>query len=156
MLTGYYIKNVWVNLGVCPPNMYICHLAAYLIHLLYYTLNLIYSWWLMKIIHFFLLFYQALYEIVLGVKVSVVGFPGKQDEQSLIIMNHRTRLDWLFAYSFMLRCGSLRHLKIVLKSGLKKIPGAGKLYIYIYFPIRFCHSFWLLFVSYQYFLFTFS
>lgn len=86
----------------------------------------------MKIINFFFFFYQALYEIVLGVKVSVVGFPGKQDEQSLIIMNHRTRLDWLFAYSFMLRCGSLRHLKIVLKSGLKKIPGAGKLYIYIF------------------------
>lgn len=82
-------------------------------------------WLLDSIVLSWKLYVVALYEIVLGVKVSVVGFPGKKDEQSLIIMNHRTRLDWLFAYSFMLRCGSLQHLKIVLKSGLKKIPGAG-------------------------------
>ncbi|GAB1607494.1 lysocardiolipin acyltransferase 1-like [Argonauta hians] len=82
-------------------------------------------WLLDSLVLSWKLYVVALYEIVLGVKVSVAGFPGKRTEQSLIVMNHRTRLDWLFAYSFMLRCGSLQHLKIVLKSGLKKIPGAG-------------------------------
>eukprot|EP00128_Syssomonas_multiformis_P013339 Colp12_sorted_trinity150504_noHs@28803 len=40
-------------------------------------------------------------------------------------MNHRTRLDWLFLWSWILRFGRLGNEKIVLKEPLKNVPGAG-------------------------------
>ena len=43
----------------------------------------------------------------------------------IIIMNHRTRFDWLFLWCFIIRLGDpLRH-KIILKSSLKRVPGFG-------------------------------
>ena len=40
-------------------------------------------------------------------------------------MNHRTRLDWLFYFCILHRLNSLTKIKIVLKDGLKKVPGPG-------------------------------
>ncbi|XP_064603297.1 lysocardiolipin acyltransferase 1-like [Liolophura sinensis] len=53
------------------------------------------------------------------------GSPGKSSEGSLILMNHRTRLDWLFYFSYELRYGTITRGKIILKSLLKNIPGPG-------------------------------
>ncbi len=44
---------------------------------------------------------------------------------SIIIMNHRTRLDWLFYFCVLYRYHGLNEIKIILKDSLKKIPGAG-------------------------------
>ena len=61
----------------------------------------------------------------MGVKIRVTGDLIRPKERSLIIMNHRTRLDWMFFWSVVLRESSLSAEKIVLKSPLKRIPGAG-------------------------------
>lgn len=44
---------------------------------------------------------------------------------SIVIMNHRTRLDWLFYFCILYRLNSLSKIKIILKDALKKIPGPG-------------------------------
>lgn len=41
---------------------------------------------------------------------------------SLLILNHRTRLDWIFAFSLGRYA---RHLKVVLKRDLSNLPGVG-------------------------------
>ena len=50
----------------------------------------------------------------------------------LIIMNHRTRFDWLFLWCYLLRRGKLLNEKIILKEAIKKIPIFGKLLVIIY------------------------
>lgn len=62
------------------------------------------------------------------VKICVSGDDLNQlnkNESALIIMNHRTRLDWMYFWCFLIRYGNIRHLKIILKSPLKKPPGLG-------------------------------
>lgn len=73
----------------------------------------------------FSLFFQA--ELVFGVRVKICGDQKHLDGPCLIIMNHRTRFDWLFLWSYMIRMGNLRHHKIILKQSLKKIPLFGML-----------------------------
>lgn len=56
---------------------------------------------------------------------------------SIILMNHRTRLDWMFYFCILYRQRKLEDIKIILKRGLEKIPGAGwamqtALFIFIY------------------------
>lgn len=62
------------------------------------------------------------------VKVRVTGDLIHRDKPALIIMNHRTRLDWLFFWNALYRMDPwlLTTEKISLKAGLKQIPGAGK------------------------------
>ena len=62
-----------------------------------------------------------------GVRVKICGDQKRLDGPCLIIMNHRTRFDWLFLWSYMIRMGNLRHHKIILKQSLKKIPLFGML-----------------------------
>ena len=40
-------------------------------------------------------------------------------------MNHRKSLDWLFYFCILYRNNALTKIKIILKDGLKKIPGPG-------------------------------
>lgn len=70
---------------------------------------------------------MAMFEIVYGVKVKIIGDVSKIDPNvsSLIVLNHRTRLDWLFYASVQCRYGSLRRFKISLKDMLRHAPGAG-------------------------------
>lgn len=42
---------------------------------------------------------------------------------SIVIMNHRTRLDWLFYFCVLYRLDSLKNIKIILKNDLRKIIG---------------------------------
>lgn len=46
-------------------------------------------------------------------------------DRTLIIMNHRTRVDWMLFWPCLFHCARLRKLKILLKSDLKYIPGPG-------------------------------
>ncbi|VDO02307.1 unnamed protein product [Rodentolepis nana] len=48
--------------------------------------------------------------------------PPPSGASSILILNHRTRLDWIFAFSLG---RYVRHLKIVLKEDLAKLPGIG-------------------------------
>lgn len=68
---------------------------------------------------------QALLELILGVRVVVTGDAIRKGERSVLIMNHRTRLDWMFFWPVLIRQSGVRTEKIILKDGLKTIPGAG-------------------------------
>lgn len=60
----------------------------------------------------------------------------KENKRSIITLNHRTRLDWMFLWMLDSRVGILHQLKTVLKSSLKQVPGPGeicKLNVKIYF-----------------------
>lgn len=60
------------------------------------------------------------------VHITTEDFPSDvSNEKVVIIMNHRTRLDWLYYWSVIMRQGKLENEKIILKSKLKHIPGAG-------------------------------
>ncbi|KAL4227365.1 Lysocardiolipin acyltransferase 1 [Mactra antiquata] len=69
----------------------------------------------------------ATYEFIYGVNIVINGDVSRMDKycSSLIIMNHRTRLDWLFYFSVQARYCSLRRFIISLKDGLRYAPGAG-------------------------------
>jgi lysocardiolipin and lysophospholipid acyltransferase len=53
-------------------------------------------------------------------------------KRSLIILNHRTRLDWMFIWMLHSRFQILEQLKIVLKSDLKRVPGPGELRYHVF------------------------
>jgi len=67
-----------------------------------------------------------LLEQVYSTKIVLAGdIPPSNNERVVMISNHRTRLDWMFLWCWVLRCGNLAHEKIVLKDSLKKVPGFG-------------------------------
>ncbi|GAU95574.1 hypothetical protein RvY_07172 [Ramazzottius varieornatus] len=66
----------------------------------------------------------ALLHIMCGVEVTVFGDEINPAENSMIIMNHRTRLDWLFLWTALFPHALPRH-KIILKKDLKFLPGSG-------------------------------
>ncbi|XP_078391392.1 lysocardiolipin acyltransferase 1 [Cetorhinus maximus] len=84
-----------------------------------------YRWITERIVAVWLTLPVALLEMVLGVRVVITGDGFVPGERSVIIMNHRTRLDWMYLWSCLLRCSYLRMEKICLKSSLKSIPGFG-------------------------------
>ncbi|XP_071963372.1 lysocardiolipin acyltransferase 1-like [Antedon mediterranea] len=67
----------------------------------------------------------ALLELVHKVKFFSTGDRIRPKEKCVIIMNHRTRLDWMFFWQCLFHQSSLRHEKIILKAGLKNVPGPG-------------------------------
>lgn len=75
---------------------------------------------------YYLLMVTCLIEDVLGIKIVITGDDLSKDrKQSLLILNHRTRLDWMFLWMLYSRLEALHELKAVLKSDLKQIPGPG-------------------------------
>ena len=64
-------------------------------------------------------------ELVYGVKVTIAGDLSQLQSPCLIILNHRTRFDWLFLWCYLLRKGNLCWGKIILKKQLKHVPGFG-------------------------------
>ncbi|XP_013391730.1 LOW QUALITY PROTEIN: lysocardiolipin acyltransferase 1-like [Lingula anatina] len=68
----------------------------------------------------------AVLEIVMGMKIRIYGDRFIPGERCIIVMNHRTRLDWMFFWSCLFRYeGGTRHEKISLKKALKHVPGTG-------------------------------
>ncbi|CAF3924140.1 unnamed protein product, partial [Rotaria magnacalcarata] len=61
-----------------------------------------------------------------NIKIVVTGDDLTNDKKrSLIILNHRTRLDWMFVWMLHSRYKILKQLKIVLKAELKRVPFLG-------------------------------
>ncbi|TRY88716.1 hypothetical protein DNTS_029658 [Danionella cerebrum] len=84
-----------------------------------------YRWITHRMLAAWLTLPPALLELLLGVRVRVWGDWFEPNESSLILMNHRTRLDWMFLWSCLMRRSELTLLKICLKSALKSVPGFG-------------------------------
>ena len=58
-------------------------------------------------------------------KVVVTGDSIPWNEGCILIMNHRTQMDWILLWNLLARFGDTRHCKIILKNSLKQIPGPG-------------------------------
>uniref|UniRef100_A0A7M4EMD5 Lysocardiolipin acyltransferase 1 n=1 Tax=Crocodylus porosus TaxID=8502 RepID=A0A7M4EMD5_CROPO len=84
-----------------------------------------YRWIVDRIVATWLTLPVALLEMVFGAKVVITGDGFIPGERSVIIMNHRTRMDWMFLWNCLLRYSYLRLEKICLKSSLKSVPGFG-------------------------------
>ncbi|XP_059573248.1 lysocardiolipin acyltransferase 1 isoform X2 [Alligator mississippiensis] len=82
-----------------------------------------YRWIVDRIVATWLTLPVALLEMVFGAKVVITGDGFIPGERSVIIMNHRTRMDWMFLWNCLLRYSYLRLEKICLKSSLKSVPG---------------------------------
>ncbi|XP_047600924.1 lysocardiolipin acyltransferase 1 isoform X1 [Lutra lutra] len=84
-----------------------------------------YRWINNRIVATWLTLPVALLETMFGVKVIITGDAFVPGERSVIIMNHRTRMDWLFLWNCLMRYSYLRLEKICLKASLKSVPGFG-------------------------------
>mmetsp|Transcript_5254 Transcript_5254/g.16054 ORF Transcript_5254/g.16054 Transcript_5254/m.16054 type:complete len:373 (-) Transcript_5254:42-1160(-) len=67
----------------------------------------------------------AVLEFVCGIKFVITGDEVPRNESSIMICNHRTRLDWMFLWNLSYRVGLPTALRIVLKKELKFVPGLG-------------------------------
>ncbi|XP_021501394.1 lysocardiolipin acyltransferase 1 isoform X3 [Meriones unguiculatus] len=82
-----------------------------------------YRWISSRLVAMWLTLPVALLETMFGVKVVITGDAFVPGERSVIIMNHRTRVDWMFLWNCLMRFSYLRLEKICLKSSLKSVPG---------------------------------
>ncbi|CAD5231788.1 unnamed protein product [Bursaphelenchus xylophilus] len=80
-----------------------------------------------RFVGYWLTFPASIVFFLFGVKIRVTGDLIRRDEPAIIIMNHRTRLDWLFFWNALYKMDPwlLTTEKISLKAELNKIPGAG-------------------------------
>ena len=67
-------------------------------------------------------------EILFGVRIHISGDRMNPFEGSLVIMNHRTRLDWNFLWAGLFHCchPNSHNMKFVLKAPIMHLPGPGK------------------------------
>ena len=65
-------------------------------------------------------------QLLFGTTIHVSGDKMRRSETSLIIANHRTRLDWMFMWSLTGRAKWSALLKIILRGDLRHLPGFGK------------------------------
>uniref|UniRef100_A0A914MN45 Phospholipid/glycerol acyltransferase domain-containing protein n=2 Tax=Meloidogyne incognita TaxID=6306 RepID=A0A914MN45_MELIC len=79
------------------------------------------------LIGYWLVLPTSLVEWLFGVRIQVLGDGIDPKRPSLIIMNHRTCLDWLFFWCALWRIepSLITTEKIVLKGEVKYLPGAG-------------------------------
>ncbi|KAI0238534.1 Lysocardiolipin acyltransferase 1 [Lamellibrachia satsuma] len=78
-----------------------------------------------KLIAIWEFYIVSLLEVFLNVRVVISGDRIRPRERNVIMMNHRTRLDWMYFWSVLVRQSGASTEKIILKSPLKHIPGAG-------------------------------
>ncbi|KAE9417422.1 hypothetical protein Angca_008543, partial [Angiostrongylus cantonensis] len=80
-----------------------------------------------RLVGFWLTFPVCLVECFFNTKFHVTGDLILRDKPALIIMNHRTRLDWMFLWNALYKMDPLLLTteKISLKAELKRISGAG-------------------------------
>lgn len=73
-----------------------------------------------------------------GVDFHITGDIIDRSKPAIIIMNHRTRLDWLFFWNALYKIDPwlLTTEKISLKSSLKRIPGAGNIFCFYFSTIN--------------------
>uniref|UniRef100_A0A7E4VIT4 PlsC domain-containing protein n=1 Tax=Panagrellus redivivus TaxID=6233 RepID=A0A7E4VIT4_PANRE len=80
-----------------------------------------------RLVGYWLTFPASLLIFIFKVKFRVTGDLIDRRKPAIILMNHRTRLDWLFFWNALYKMDPwlLTTEKISLKAGLKSIPGAG-------------------------------
>ncbi|KAK0410304.1 hypothetical protein QR680_005055 [Steinernema hermaphroditum] len=80
-----------------------------------------------RAISFWMMIPMTFLEFIFGVRFRVTGDAVELDKPALIIMNHRTRLDWMYLWSALFKMNPwlLTSSKISLKEQLKSLPGAG-------------------------------
>lgn len=99
-----------------------------------------FRWWSRWAMRLFYGFSAIVTEGLGGTRIVLSGDPlprpGDDGDRRLSISNHNCRVDWMYlGWSLGMRCGSLGHLRIVLKEGLKQLPGYGwgmQCFAYIY------------------------
>ncbi|RDD40308.1 Lysocardiolipin acyltransferase 1 [Trichoplax sp. H2] len=80
--------------------------------------DLMYWWWSA--------FITGIYEVFFDTKVFITGdLPQDPKERCIIIMNHRTRQDWLLFWAVSHRYFAVENIKIILRGDLKYVPGVG-------------------------------
>lgn len=66
---------------------------------------------------------------LLGIKIVVSGDHISPDDSAILVMNHRTRVDWNFLWGAMYQACLPRiaahKLKFILKDPIRHIPGPG-------------------------------
>ncbi|XP_058801968.1 lysocardiolipin acyltransferase 1-like isoform X2 [Phymastichus coffea] len=73
--------------------------------------------------------YPAVLMELFGVKVIVSGDHIRPDDSAIMVMNHRTRVDWNFLWGAMYQAcmphAAAHKLKFILKDPIRHIPGPG-------------------------------
>uniref|UniRef100_A0A915K3F2 Phospholipid/glycerol acyltransferase domain-containing protein n=1 Tax=Romanomermis culicivorax TaxID=13658 RepID=A0A915K3F2_ROMCU len=79
-----------------------------------------------RVVGFWEILVVAYLKYISGVECRIHGDKISSNEKAIIIMNHRTRLDWMFFWNALSQMNPwlLTTEKIILKSDLKKIYGA--------------------------------
>ena len=72
----------------------------------------------------------TLLEVVFGVQTFIGGDQFRPEENSLILLNHRTRNDWNFMWSALFHATHpmAHNAKFVLKEDVKILPGPGNFF----------------------------
>ncbi|KRX91187.1 Lysocardiolipin acyltransferase 1, partial [Trichinella pseudospiralis] len=80
-----------------------------------------------RIVALWLMFSVAMMVLLVKLRVKITGDGIKSSDRAVILMNHRTRLDWMYFWLALYSIDPklLIYGKIILKSELKSIPGAG-------------------------------
>ncbi|VDK36407.1 unnamed protein product [Gongylonema pulchrum] len=80
-----------------------------------------------RAISFWIIIPITFLEYIFGVKFKLTGDTIDGDRPAIIIMNHRTRLDWMYFWAALFKINPhlLISSKIALKSELRRIPAAG-------------------------------
>lgn len=80
-----------------------------------------------RLVGFWMFMPAGLIEVLFGAHVTISGKKIDHSEPALIIMNHRTCLDWLFFWNALIRMDPwlLTSQKISLKAVIRYMPGAG-------------------------------
>uniref|UniRef100_A0AAF5Q422 Phospholipid/glycerol acyltransferase domain-containing protein n=2 Tax=Wuchereria bancrofti TaxID=6293 RepID=A0AAF5Q422_WUCBA len=80
-----------------------------------------------RAISFWIIIPVTFLEYIFGMKFKVIGDTIDYDRPALIIMNHRTRLDWMYFWAALFKMNPwlLISSKIALKAELRHIPAAG-------------------------------
>ena len=61
----------------------------------------------------------------LGTKVVITGDTTGFPKRSLVLMNHRTMVDWIYYWCLVEKLASYRYTRIALKSDFRNVPGLG-------------------------------
>lgn len=81
------------------------------------SIEIVASWWQSVLV--------AVNEKIFGINMVYTGDGVQRHEKTVLLLNHRTRLDWFFFFSYIFHSSILNRHKISLKDMLKWFPGIG-------------------------------
>jgi len=106
-----------------------CMIMAFCFHGIILPFMIIWPWAYRRLSEMFLsvglTFLVAINEKLHNIKVKACGDQIARHEKTVVIMNHRTRLDWMYFFTFLYHLQVLNRQKITLKSAIKWAPVIG-------------------------------